>query len=64
MPIGAEDVAATFRIDDWPRGAALLDLGDRPVDIVPAPGHLADHVVLFDRTRGLLLSGDTLLPAA
>ena len=64
VPIGAEDVAATFRIDDWPRGAALLDLGDRPVDIVPAPGHLADHVVLFDRTRGLLLSGDTLLPGS
>ena len=62
VPIGAEHVATFHEIVDWPRGTAILDLGDRPVDVVPAPGHLADHVVLFDRTRGLLLSGDTLLP--
>ena len=62
VPIGAEGVATTFGIDDWPRDTAVLDLGDRQIDVVPAPGHLADHVILFDRTRGLLLSGDTLLP--
>ena len=44
------------------RGDATLDLGDRPIDVLPTPGHLGDHIVLFDRTRGLLLSGDTLLP--
>jgi hydroxyacylglutathione hydrolase len=61
-PIGATEVAAFFGIEDWPRGAATLDLGDRSLDVLPTPGHLGDHVVLFDRTRGLLLSGDTLLP--
>lgn len=61
-PIGEEAVAAFFGIDDWPRQEALVDLGDRPVDVLPTPGHLADHVVLFDRRRGLLLSGDTMLP--
>jgi glyoxylase-like metal-dependent hydrolase (beta-lactamase superfamily II) len=61
-PIGAEDVAAFFGIADWPAGLAVLDLGERPIDVLPAPGHLADHVVLFDRTRGLLLTGDALLP--
>jgi hydroxyacylglutathione hydrolase len=61
-PIGEEGVAGYFGIEDWPRGDAVLDLGDRPIDVLPTPGHLADHVVLFDRTRGLLLSGDTLLP--
>jgi hydroxyacylglutathione hydrolase len=61
-PIGAAGVAGFFGIEDWPRGHATLDLGDRPVDVHPTPGHLDDHVVLFDRTRGLLLSGDTLLP--
>ena len=61
-PIGEEGVAEFFGIEDWPTGNATLDLGDRPIDILPTPGHLGDHVVLFDRTRGLLLSGDTLLP--
>jgi hydroxyacylglutathione hydrolase len=61
-PIGAADVAGFFGIEGWPAGAATLDLGDRPIDVLPAPGHLDDHLVLFDRTRGLLLSGDTMLP--
>jgi glyoxylase-like metal-dependent hydrolase (beta-lactamase superfamily II) len=61
-PIGEEAVAGFFGIDGWPFGQAVLDLGARPIDVLPTPGHLADHVVLFDRTRGLLLSGDTLLP--
>lgn len=61
-PLGAEEVAEFFGIRDWPSGQATLDLGDRPVDILPTPGHLADHIVLFDRTRGSLLTGDALLP--
>jgi hydroxyacylglutathione hydrolase len=61
-PIGAEGVAQFFGIEEWPRGDATLELGDRPIDVLPTPGHLGDHIVLFDRTRGLLLSGDTLLP--
>lgn len=61
-PIGEEAVAEFFGIDDWPGGEATLNLGDRPVDVLPTPGHLGDHIVLFDRTRGLLLSGDTMLP--
>jgi hydroxyacylglutathione hydrolase len=61
-PTGKEGVAEFFGIEDWPRGEATLDLGDRPVDVLPTPGHLGDHIALFDRTRGFLLSGDTLLP--
>jgi hydroxyacylglutathione hydrolase len=61
-PIGAVGVAAFLGIEDWPEGRATLDLGDRLVDVIPAPGHLDDHVILFDRTHGLLLSGDALLP--
>ena len=61
-PIGVAEVAGFFGIEEWPQGVAVLDLGDRPIDVLPVPGHLDDHVALFDRTRGLLLSGDTLLP--
>jgi hydroxyacylglutathione hydrolase len=61
-PTGDREVAEFFGIADWPRGDATLDLGDRPIDVLPTPGHLADHIALFDRTRGFLLSGDTMLP--
>jgi glyoxylase-like metal-dependent hydrolase (beta-lactamase superfamily II) len=61
-PTGAEAVAAFFGIEDWPADRATLDLGDRPIDVLPTPGHLGDHIVLFDRARGLLLSGDMMLP--
>ena len=62
LPSARSEVAGFFGLEDWPAGRATLDLGDRAVDVIPSPGHLDDHVVLFDRTRGLLLSGDTLLP--
>lgn len=62
VPVGVEGVTDFFGIDAWPTGCALLDLGDRSIDVLPAPGHLGDHVVLFDRSRGWLLTGDTLLP--
>lgn len=61
-PIGATEVAGFFGIEDWPEGGATLDLGERPLDVLPAPGHLDDHVVVFDRRHGSLLSGDALLP--
>jgi hydroxyacylglutathione hydrolase len=61
-PSGATEVAGFFGIEDWPEGGATLDLGERLLDVLPAPGHLDDHVVLFDRRCGLLLSGDTMLP--
>ena len=60
--IGADEVAAFFGIADWPAGQATLDLGDRPLDVLPTPGHAPDHVMLLDRERGLLLSGDALYP--
>lgn len=61
-PTGVEGVAAFFGIDRWPEDRAVLDLGGRPIDVIPTPGHLTDHVALFDRSAGLLMSGDTLLP--
>lgn len=61
-PVGEEGVVAFFGIEGWPEGQGTLDLGGRPIDVLPTPGHLGDHIALFDRTRGILLSGDTLLP--
>jgi hydroxyacylglutathione hydrolase len=60
--LGPPAVAAFFGIADWPDGQATLDLGGRILDVLPTPGHNDDHVVLFDRSRGLLLTGDTFYP--
>lgn len=55
-------VQAFFGIDAWPTQIVTFDLGERPLDIVPIPGHQSAHVAVYDRSRGLLLTGDTLYP--
>ncbi|MDP9198354.1 MAG: MBL fold metallo-hydrolase [Pseudomonadota bacterium] len=51
-----------FGFTDWPGGIARLDLGDRIVEILPAPGHHPDHLTFYDHRTALLLTGDFLLP--
>ncbi|HEX3367863.1 MBL fold metallo-hydrolase, partial [Phenylobacterium sp.] len=58
----APEVAAFFKIADWPNQIASFDLGGRVLDIVPTPGHHPSHIMVFDRHTRLLLSGDTLYP--
>ena len=47
---------------DWPLGHATIDLGGRTIDVLPAPGHQATHVVFYDRQTALMFTGDFLLP--
>jgi hydroxyacylglutathione hydrolase len=58
----APEVAAFFKIGDWPNQIVAFDLGERALDIVPTPGHHPSHIMVFDRRTRLLLSGDTLYP--
>jgi glyoxylase-like metal-dependent hydrolase (beta-lactamase superfamily II) len=58
----APEVAAFFRIADWPHDIARFDLGGRVLDIVPTPGHQPAHIMVFDERTHLLLSGDSLYP--
>ena len=58
-----DKVQGYFGFKDWPQGVAQLDLGDRVVDVLPAPGHNLTHVVYYDRDTGILFSGDFLMPA-
>lgn len=55
-----DDVVAYFGIADWPHGRGAMDLGGRVVDVIPGPGHHAAAIALYDRSTGLLLTGDTL----
>jgi len=62
VPADVDGVRGYYGFDRWPDGVARLDLGGRVVQVVPAPGHNANHVVFFDDATGLLFTGDFLLP--
>lgn len=57
-----EAVRAAFHIASWPDGLGQIDLGDRVIDVVPLPGHQKAAVAYYDRTTGVVLSGDTFYP--
>lgn len=57
-----DSVKRFYGFKDWPNGIAHLDLGNRIVDVVPAPGHNETHVVFYDEKTALLFSGDFLMP--
>ena len=57
-----EDVAAFFKIANWPADIGRYDLGGRILDIIPTPGHQPAHIMIFDERTHLLLSGDALYP--
>jgi hydroxyacylglutathione hydrolase len=57
-----DHVRQYFGFQDWPNGMTQVDLGDRIVDVLPAPGHHRAHLVYYDRNTGILFSGDFLLP--
>ena len=56
-----EAVQAYFQFESWPEGEASIDLGERQVLVVPAPGHHPAHLFFYDSRTGLLLTGDHLL---
>ena len=58
-----DSVRRYYRFTDWPNGLVQIDLGDRTVDVIPTPGHNETEVSFYDRSTGLLLTGDFLLPA-
>lgn len=62
VPSDLAHVREYFGFAQWPNGTAQIDLGDRILDVLPAPGHHPAQVVFYDRSTGLVLSGDFLLP--
>ncbi len=62
VPSDLPHVRQYFAFQDWPNGSAQIDLGDRVVDVLPAPGHHPAQLVYYDRNTGLVFSGDFLLP--
>jgi glyoxylase-like metal-dependent hydrolase (beta-lactamase superfamily II) len=57
----------SYSIRPWKSTHTLQDgervtLGGRELEVIFAPGHTPDSVVLFDRVNGLLFTGDTFYP--
>jgi hydroxyacylglutathione hydrolase len=59
---GLDQVEQYFGFKDWPNGTAVVDLGERQVDVLPTPGHYVSEVSYYDRSTGLFFSGDFFLP--
>jgi len=60
--VGAEAVQRFFRFEDWPEQPVTLDLGNRPIELLPIPGHTDDDLALYDPASGFVVTGDTLCP--
>jgi glyoxylase-like metal-dependent hydrolase (beta-lactamase superfamily II) len=65
--IEASTAQEPFDLDDWADPDNWLDpgplaIGGRRLEAVHTPGHTKGHLVLVDRERGLLFSGDHVLP--
>ena len=56
------DIQVAFGIENWPSDTGQIDLGDRVLDVIPIPGHDGASIALYDRTTGVLLTGDSLYP--
>ncbi|MFI5675582.1 MBL fold metallo-hydrolase [Streptomyces cellulosae] len=61
MDHGGFDPSVWEAPDRW-LAAETLRFGDRELRVVPTPGHTKGHVVFLDEQRGLLFSGDHVLP--
>lgn len=61
-PIDGASLRRFLGFRDWPNDVVQIDLGNRVVDVLAAPGHQEDHVIFYDRNTRLLFSGDFLMP--
>lgn len=51
-----------FGFTKWPEETRTFNLGDRPLELIPIPGHTDDSFALYDQRTGILLTGDTVYP--
>ncbi|MFC0453935.1 MBL fold metallo-hydrolase [Rhodococcus jostii] len=66
--VEALTAAEPFYPSDWEKpdhwlAAGPLRIGQHAVDVVHTPGHTKGHMVFHDTQRGLLFSGDHVLPS-
>ena len=52
-----------FPVAQWLQPGSDIDLGDRRLTLLSAPGHTPESVVLFDRAANRLFAGDFIYPS-
>lgn len=57
-----QSVRDLFDEDSWPNSETSIDLGERLIRVLAAPGHHSEGLAFYDYQTGWLLSGDTLFP--
>ena len=48
-----------FHVTHWLHDGDTIDLGERTLRVIAAPGHTPDSIALLDAANGLLFTGDT-----
>ena len=56
-------VTPPWKITAYTHDGDRFDLGNRTLEVIATPGHTPDSICVFDRTNGLLFTGDTYYPA-
>ncbi len=57
----AEGIAnVTLTINEWLAPGSVIDLGGRKLEVIHTPGHVEEHLVLFDEDNKLLFTSDYL----
>lgn len=62
VPTGVAAVSSFFGFADWPNGTARFDLGNRELSLLAVPGHLDDHIAVYDAQTHILFTGDVFYP--
>jgi glyoxylase-like metal-dependent hydrolase (beta-lactamase superfamily II) len=62
VPVGVNAVCRFFGFSSWPDGTATFDLGNRELTLLAVPGHLDDHIAVYDARAQILLNGDVFYP--
>lgn len=62
VPTTIAAIQQQFAITNWPTTPGSIELGSRMIDVIGIPGHETQHLAFYDRTTGLLFTGDTLYP--
>lgn len=59
---GADAVQKFFGFRNWPEEPAVLELGNRSIELLPIPGHTDDDLAYYDPVTRITITGDTLYP--
>ena len=52
-----------YKISQYLNDGEIVDIGDRPIEVVFTPGHSPDSIILIDRNNRLMMTGDSFYPA-